>query len=45
MLEKFYEINFKISKKNFLKKLKSTVIGKHKPYIVLHGKKFIFQNR
>ena len=43
MLDKFYEINCKITKKNLLKKIKSTVIGKHKPYIVLHGKKFILQ--
>ena len=43
MLEKFYEINCKISKKNILKKIKSTVFKKFKPFIVLHGKKFILQ--
>ena len=45
MLNKFYEINCKITKKNLLKKIKSTVIGKFKPYVVLHGEKFILQQK
>tara|TARA_B100000780_G_C21009711_1_gene404273 strand:- start:113 stop:802 length:690 start_codon:yes stop_codon:yes gene_type:complete len=43
MLNKFYEINCKITKKNLLKKINSTVIRKYKPYILLHGEKFILQ--
>ena len=39
-LNKFYEIKKNESKKNLLKKIRSTIVGKHKPYIKLHKRKF-----
>ncbi len=42
-LDEFYEIDNKTSKKNFLRKLKSTSIENHKPYIIFYGKKFILK--
>lgn len=42
-LEKLYEIK-KISKKNITNILRATVTKKFKPYILLAGKKFIYEN-
>ena len=42
-LDKFYEIDRKISKNDFYNKLRSTRIENHQPYIILHGKKFILK--
>ena len=42
-LDKFYEIERKINKNDFYKKLRSTRIENHQPYIILHGKKFILK--
>ena len=42
-LNKFYEISPNISKKNFLRKLKSTIYKDYKPYIALHSKKFFIK--
>ena len=39
-LNKFYEINPNVSKKNFERKLKSTIYKNYKPYVTLHGKRF-----
>ena len=39
-LDKFYEIKKNENKKNFIKKIRSTVIDHHKPYIKLRKKKF-----
>jgi methionyl-tRNA formyltransferase len=43
-LNKFYKIDKKISKKDFNRKLKATIINNHKPYLILRGKKFILDN-
>ena len=43
-LNKFYKIDKKIRKKDFNRKLKATIINNHKPYLILHGKKFILDN-
>ena len=43
-LNKFYKFDNKISKKDFNRKLKATIINNHKPYLILHGKKFILDN-
>ncbi len=42
-LNKFYEINLGITKKIFLRKIRATYTSKFKPYIFLHGKKFILE--
>ncbi len=42
-LDKFYKINRNIKKYDFNRKLKSTKIENHQPYIILHGKKFILK--
>ena len=42
-LDKFYQIDTNIKKKDLLRKIKSTRISKFKPYILLHGKKFILE--
>ena len=39
-LDKFYEIKINETKKNFIKKIRSTVTYNHKPYIKVHKKKF-----
>ena len=39
-LDKFYEIKINETKKNFIKKIRSTVTDYYKPYIKLHKKKF-----
>ncbi len=39
-LEKFYEIKKNDNKKNIIRKIRSTLIDRHKPYIKLHKKKF-----
>ena len=39
-LEKFYEIKKYDNKNSVIKKIRSTVIGRHKPYVKLHKKKF-----
>jgi len=44
-LNKFYEINKNISKKNLLLKLKSTENNLFKPYIKIHNKKFYYKNK
>mgnify|MGYP001200442084 CR=1 FL=1 len=42
-LEKFYEISKNISKKKLNKKIKSTLIKDFKPYVIIHGKKFVLE--
>lgn len=42
-LEQFYKINKNISKVNFEKKLRATVIKNYKPYILCFGKKFYLE--
>ncbi len=42
-LNKFYEINIKVSKSEFLKKIRSTNTIKFKPFITLHGHKFLLE--
>jgi methionyl-tRNA formyltransferase len=42
-LESFYEINKNVRKNNFLNKIRATNTDKFKPYIKLHGKKFILE--
>ena len=39
-LDKFYEIKKNENKKNFFKKIRSTITDNYKPYIKLHKKKF-----
>ena len=41
-LEKFYKINKNISKKNLEKKIRATLFKSFRPYILIHGKKFVF---
>lgn len=41
-LNKFYEINKNISLINLKKKIRSTITKKYKPYIKIHGLKFIY---
>ncbi len=43
-LEKFYQINLNLSKKNILRKIKSTYTKKFKPYIIYNKKRlFLYQ--
>ena len=42
-LNKFYEINKNIKKNDFLNKIRASNTDKFKPYINLHGKKFILE--
>ena len=42
-LNDFYQININIKKNDFLKKIRATDTPKFKPYIKLHGKKFILE--
>ena len=42
-LNKFYEINKNINKRNLKKKLRATIIGRYKPYINIHNHRFILQ--
>tara|TARA_Y100000590_G_scaffold357206_2_gene411925 strand:- start:678 stop:1364 length:687 start_codon:yes stop_codon:yes gene_type:complete len=42
-LNKFYEIKKNIKKKIFLNKIRATYTSKFKPYIILHGRKFILE--
>ena len=42
-LNDFYQINTNIKKNNFLNKIRATDTPKFKPYIKLHGKKFILE--
>ena len=42
-LDQFYEISKNIRKDDFLKKIRATNTSKFKPYIFLHGKKFIIE--
>ena len=44
-LENFYKINKNISKNKLKLKIKSTVTKDFKPYIFLHGYKFIFEEK
>ena len=43
-LNNLYLIDVNVKKKYFQKILKSTITEKFKPYIVLHGKKFVYEN-
>ena len=43
-LNKFYKINLNCDKKEFLKKIKATNIDNFKPYIIFHGKKFLYND-
>ena len=40
-LNKFYKINIKISKKEFLRKIHATNTSQFKPFIILHGHRFL----
>ena len=42
-LNKFYEIKNNISRKIFFKKIRATQTKNFKPYIFIHGKKFILE--
>tara|TARA_B100002019_G_scaffold292024_1_gene313915 strand:+ start:6404 stop:7081 length:678 start_codon:yes stop_codon:yes gene_type:complete len=42
-LDKFYQINIKINKKDFIKKIRCTNTKKFKPYVVLFGKTFLLK--
>lgn len=42
-LKEFYQIDKKISKKNFERKIRSLLTKDYKPYIILHGKKFVYE--
>ena len=42
-LNNFYQIDKNIKKKDLIKKIKATNTSKFKPYILLHGKKFILE--
>ena len=41
-LNKFYEIDLKYNKKKFHKKIRATNTKNFKPYIIFHGKKFLY---
>ena len=43
-LNDFYQINKNINKNDFLNKIRATETPKFKPYIKLHGKKFILEH-
>ena len=43
-LNKFYKINLNCDKKEFLKKIKATNTDNFKPYIIFHGKKFLYND-
>ena len=43
-LNDLYLIDVKIKKNYFEKILKSTITKKFKPYILIHGKKFVYEN-
>ena len=43
-LENLYLIHPDVKKKNLGKILKSTITKKFKPYILIHGKKFVYEN-
>ena len=40
-INKFYKINIKISKKEFLRKIHATNTSQFKPFIILHGHRFL----
>jgi methionyl-tRNA formyltransferase len=42
-LNKFYEIDLKYNKKKFQGKIRATNIKNFKPYIMFHGKKFLYK--
>ena len=42
-LNDFYQININIKKNNFLNRIRATDTPKFRPYIILHGKKFILE--
>ena len=42
-LNNFYQIKKNIKKKDLLKKIRATETPRFKPYIKLHGKKFILE--
>ena len=42
-LDKFYEINVKVTKKEFLRKIHATSTSRFKPFIILHGRKFLLE--
>ena len=44
-LQDFYEINKNTSNANLLKKIKATNTKKFKPYIIIKGKKFIYDDK
>lgn len=43
-LNKFYEIDLKYNKKKFQRKLRATITKNFKPYIIFHGKKFLYKD-
>jgi methionyl-tRNA formyltransferase len=43
-LENLYLIDYNVKKKIFGKILKSTITKKFKPYVMIHGKKFVYEN-
>ena len=43
-LKNLYLIDFNVRKKYFEKILKSTITKKFKPYVMIHGKKFVYEN-
>lgn len=43
-LNNLYLIDVNVKKKYFQKILKATITEKFKPYIILHGKKFVYEN-
>ena len=43
-LNKFYEISLNYDKIELQRKIKATNIGKFKPYIIFHGKKFLYED-
>jgi len=43
-LNDLYLIDIDVKKKHFRKIIKSTITDRFKPYILLHGKKFVYEN-
>ena len=43
-LNKFYQISLNYNKIELQRKIKATNIDKFKPYIIFHGKKFLYED-
>ena len=44
-LDNFYRISKYIKKKDLIKKIRATYTKKFKPYLIIHGKRFIYEKQ